>query len=256
MFGILTRRRLGPRLSSTGRRRSRRTAIEVVPLEGRSLLSSASPITITESIAPIMHARGRSVPIQVSGTVGDSDTAATLNRSLAYTVFDTATNRQVSSGTATIAGDGSYHFSLRLPERHHASAEEFTVVVMASDSAGNSNTDSAMVTATPRMGRFGRSRHGGNSLNFGGAGQGQSNTVTVSGSNDTVTQYITNYESNTYNITITTTNINAPPPPPPHPAPPPPPHHPPGPPGPPRPDPPGPPPPAPQPGPPGAPAPP
>lgn len=260
MLGILTKKPSGLRLSSAGPRRGRHIAVEVAPLECRSLLSSAGPLTITESVAPLMRNRGASVQVRVSGTVDDSDTAATLSRSLAYTVFNTETNQQVRSGTTMIAGDGRYQFNLRLPGRHHARSEEFTVLVTASDSAGNSSTDSAMVAVTPRMGRSGRGRFGGevggrrggnsNSLNFGGAGQGQSNTVTVPGSNDTVTQYITNYESNTYNITITTTtNINPPPkPPPPHPAPPPP-HHPPGPPPPHHP--PGPPPPPPHPGPPG-----
>ena len=149
MFGILTRKRLVPRLSTTGRRRSRHTAIEVAPLECRSLLS-AHLRSRSQSRCPDNSAREQSVPIQVSGTVGDSDTAATLSRSLAYTVFNTETNQQVRSGRAMIAGDGSYRFNLRLPARHHASTERFTVVVMASDSAGNSSTDSAMVTVTPK----------------------------------------------------------------------------------------------------------
>jgi hypothetical protein len=227
-----------------------------------------SPITVTESVTPLSAARGRSVSVQVSGTVTDSDTAATLNSSLAYAVFNSRTNRQIGSGTAMIAGDGSYLFDVRLPGGRHSSSEDFSIVVVASDSDGNSGIDFATVAATPRRGGSGRGSfhvtsadqrvESSNTLNFGGAGQGQSNTITVNGNNNTVTLNVTNYESNTYNVTITTMagqDINSPPKPPPPPhhhppgPPPPPPHHPPGPPGPPpHPGPPGPPP---HPGPPG-----
>ena len=248
-------------------------AIGVAPLESRSLLSTVSPITVTESVVPQPHsgARGRPIAVQVSGTVADSDTAATLNKSLAYAVFNTANDHQLRHGTAAIASDGDYSFDVRLPVqsagRRSSSADQFTISVMVSDSAGNSGTDSATVAVTSmgRQGRsLGRGAHGGHlgrrlgsggnstHVTVGGAGQGQSNTVSVPGSNDTVTQYITNTETNTIYITVTTTtttNINTPPPPPP--APPPPPPHP-------APPPPAPPPPhpAPPPPPPGQPAPP
>ena len=88
---------------------------------------------------PDHAARGPSVQVRVSGTVGDSDTAATLSRSLGYTVFNTETNQQVRSGTAMIAGDGSYRFNLRLPGGRHAAVP------------GNSRSSSwpATVQATP-----------------------------------------------------------------------------------------------------------
>ncbi len=270
MFSFITRKGTGLGSRKAGRRRSRRAAIEVAPLEGRWLLSTASPITVTESVTPLAAARGRSVQVQVSGTVTDSDTAAVLKPSLAYAVFNSRANREIGNGTATIASDGSYQFDVRLPRGRHSRSNDFTIIVMASDNAGNSGTDSATVAATPRMHGSGSGRfrvtsfdqrvESSNTLDFGGAGQGQSNTVTVNGSNDTVTLNVTNYESNTYNISVTTTavqNINSPPKPPPpphHPPGPPPPHHPPGPPPPHPPG--GPPPPPAQPGPPGPPPPP
>ena len=248
MFSLFTRKGTGSGSLKAGRRRSRRAAIELAALEGRWLLSTASPITITESVTPLAAARGRSVQVQVSGTVTDSDAAARLNPSLAYVVFDSQTNRQISSKTATIAGNGSYSFDVRLPRERTRGRV-----------ISRSSSWPATVPATPapiprqwppprgwagsggrrfRVTSFDQRVASANTLDFGGAGQGQSNTATVNGNNDTVTLYVTNYESNTYNITITTTavqNINAPPkpappPPPHHPSPPPPPHHPPGPP--------------------------
>ncbi len=228
----------------TNRKARRKAAVEVAALESRSLLSTVSPIAVTESVSPVNDGGGRHRPVmvQVSGTVTDSDMSTTLDRSLAYTVFDTSTNRMVQSGTATINPDGSYAFDIRLTGRHHSSAGDYTIGVTASDSAGNTGSDSAMVGVTPDRGgrgRFqgnfgdfsGRFRHGGRSarLDFGGPGQDQTNTVSVPGSNDTVTQNVTNYQSNIYNISITTTNTNinnvnvnhGPPPPPPPPVPPP-----------------------------------
>ncbi len=168
--------------------------------------------------------------VQVAGSVSDGDTSATLNRSLAYTVFDTTTNRQVRAGTTSIAADGSYGFNIRLTGRHHSSAGDYSISVTADDNAGNTGSDSAMVSVTLDRGGQGRSRSDRGSgrssrLNFGGPGQNQTNTVSVPGSNDTVTQNITNYQSNTYNIAITTTNatttnIKVPPPTPPPPPPP------------------------------------
>ena len=81
MLGNLTTRAAASRLSRVGRRRSRRASIEVAPLESRSLLSTVSPITITEAVSPLMAGgMGRPITVQVSGTVTDSDTAATLNK--------------------------------------------------------------------------------------------------------------------------------------------------------------------------------
>ena len=151
------------------------------------------------------------------------------NKSLAYSVFDSANDHQVGGGMAAIGSEGDYSFKVRLPvhgiDRHSSRADQFTITVMASDSAGNSGTDSATVavTSTGHRGRgLDRGAHGGsggnlNRLTLGGAGEGQSNNVSVPGSNDTVTQYITNTETNTVYITVTTTtttNINTPPPPP------------------------------------------
>ncbi len=181
MLETFTRRAKTSALLRPGRRRSRRAAIEVAPLESRSLLSTVSPITITEGVNPKMvgEARGRPIAVSVSGTVADSDTSAVLNRSIAYTVFDNQKDRQVGSGTATIASNGSYGFNVRLPERHagrHASGtEEFTISVMANDSDGNSNSDSAVVTVTPEAGRGFSGRHfgrrGSSSSGHGGAPQ-------------------------------------------------------------------------------------
>ena len=242
MIGILATRATALNSPRAGRPPSRRAAIEVLArVPGRCcsrVPPSPSPRRLTRSRLP----GGGPSPF-VSGTVADSDTSATLNRSLTYAVLDTQTDHQVRSGTATITGDGTYNFDVRLSGRGHGRrhliAGQFAISVMAGDSASNTGTDSAMVAVTPEAGRSGRGRFRG--IHVGGAGQGQSNSVSVPGSNDTVTQNITNYESNTYNITITTTtttNINAPPPPPQpappppgHPAPPPPPSAPPPPPG-------------------------
>lgn len=264
MFGTLRSRATASGRPGAARRSGRRAAIEVAALEGRLLLSTASPITVTEAVNPlsIPGARGRPITVQVSGIVTDSDTAATLNRSLAYTIFDTVTGRETGHETAPIAADGSYAFDVRLSTRHlgrhHSGSEPLAISVMATDSDGNSGTDSVMVDVASNGGgrrgsrRFdGGGRGGSGRLDFGGPGQGQSNGISVTGNNNTTTQNITNYQSNTYNITIittttTTTNINTPP------NPPPPPHHPgPPPPPPPHPGPPG--PPAPHPGPPGPP---
>ena len=141
------------------------TDVEVTQLESRSLLSTTSPISLTETISPqmITSSNGRPVSVQVSGTVTDSDTAATLNKSLAYTVFDTQTNHQVRSGTATIDGSDSYTFNVNLHGRgfgrHHSKVSQFTISVMASDSDANSGTDSAVVIVTQqqRNGREGMS---------------------------------------------------------------------------------------------------
>ena len=231
---LLARAALAFELPEAVRRRSRRTTLEVTSLEGRSLLSVASPIAITEAVNPqsIGRARGTPITIDVSGTVSDSDTMATLNPALAYSVFATGTNQQVGHGVATIARDGSYNFDLKLTGRglgRHGSSSGFTVAVMANDSAGNTGSDSALVTVTSQPnhhhGRHGRAAGGGIGLTSGGAGQGQSNGVSITGNNDTVTQYVTNTETNTYYITVTT-NINKPPPPPPPPRPAPPPPHP------------------------------
>jgi hypothetical protein len=251
MWTTMRRGATGLGMSRAGRRRSRRAAIGVVTLEGRSLLSTASPITITEGVNPIRAARRGPMEVEVSGIVADGDTAATLDRSLSYTVFDTQTGRQIREGTARIASDGSYRFDVGLSARgsgghHHSSVGQFTVSVMASDSAANTASNSATVDVTPNAGGSGRGRGRDRGFHVGGAGEGQSNSISVPGNNDTVTQNITNYESNTYNVTITTTtttNINTPPPPPPpppHPAPPPPPAPPPQPPPPGHPGPPGP----------------
>jgi hypothetical protein len=140
-------------------------AVEVLALEDRSLLSSASAITITESVNPQMLAAAgrRPIPVQVSGTVTDTDTAATITPSLAYTVFDTQTNHLIRSGTGTLAGDGTYMFNISLHGRgfggNHSSPSQFTISVMASDSDGNSGTGSAIVTVTEN----GHGRAGGNS---------------------------------------------------------------------------------------------
>lgn len=264
MFGTVMRKAAASGLSTAGRRRSRRIAIEVAPLESRSLLSTVSPITVTESVSPQAKVGGRGQPlgVQVSGTVADSDTGATLNRSLAYTVLDTTTGHQIRTGTAMIAGGGDYAFNVRLATRnlgrHHSSADQFTITVTATDNAGNSGTASDTVAVAPNGGHSGRGRFHGRHNGSSGAVQ-SNNSISVPGNNDTVTQDITNYETKTYNITITnnntntnsnnrttttTNNINTPPPPPP--GPPAPPAPPPGPPA----------PPAPAPGPPAPPAPP
>jgi hypothetical protein len=107
MFSLFTREGTGLGSRKAGRRRSRRAAIEVAPLEGRWLLSTASPITVTESVTPLAAARGRSVHVQVSGTVTDSDTAAVLNPSLAYAVFNSRTNSEIGSGTARSPATGA-----------------------------------------------------------------------------------------------------------------------------------------------------
>ena len=86
------------------------------------------------------------ITVDVAGTVSDSDTMATLNPVLAYSVFATGTDQQVGHGTATIASDGRYSFDVRLKGRgigRHGSSTGFTIGVMASDSAGNAGSDSA-----------------------------------------------------------------------------------------------------------------
>jgi hypothetical protein len=223
--------------STKSHRHSRRAAMEVACLENRSLLST-SPITITEALTPqsIGHAQGRPLTVDVSGTVTDSDTTAALNPRLAYSVFSTRTGDQVGHGTAMIAADGGYSFDVRLfgngLGRHNATTR-FMISVTASDNAGNSGSDSALVTVASQRNHHDRGHGTGEGSGFrlttGGAGEGQSNSVSVTGNNNTVTQYVSNTETNTYDITVTNLN-NAPPPPPPHhpgpphqPAPPPPP---------------------------------
>jgi hypothetical protein len=254
-----TRKRATARLPSRDhRRRSRRAGIEVAPLENRALLSTTatSPITITETVTTPATPTpfGRPIPVQVAGTVTDSDAPpATLDKTLAYTVVNTQTNREIRTGTAAIQPDGSYMFTVDFPGRrfgrHHfqgfAITSDFTITVMASDSAGNTGSDSSSVLITPSQGpdggnpffsgngqfsrRFGSGSGGAGNLAFGGPGQGQSNSVSVPGNNNTVTQNVTNNQSNTYNITnnvtnttttTTTTTINSPPQPPHHPGPP------------------------------------
>jgi hypothetical protein len=236
MFGAFTTRWTAFGFWRSSHRRSRRAVISVALLESRSLLSTASPITITEAVNPqsISLARRGHVMVDVSGSVADSDSMATLKPALAYSVFATGTDHQVGFGTAMIASNGSYNFDVTLSGRglsRRGATSGFTISVTASDSAGNTGSDSAMVTVASLPNDHGhrRGRAGGNSIGLtsGGAGQGQSNSVSVTGDNDSVTQYVTNTETNTYYITVTT-SIGVPPPPPPPapPAPPPPPVHP------------------------------
>jgi hypothetical protein len=184
---------------------------------------------------------GRVLPVQVSGTVSDSDTAATLNNSVDYAVFAGQSHHPLSMGTATLDSQGDYSLSINIPARgfrHNMIGHPYRVSVSASDNAGNTGTDSALVALPDQQGYPGggtgsfshrsgtRTGGGGGSagLKFGGPGEGQQNSVSVPGSNDTTTQYITNSQSNTYNITTNVNNSvnnNTPPQPPPAPGPPP-----------------------------------
>jgi hypothetical protein len=229
-------------------RRSRRAEVEVAPLESRALLSNmstspstsaaVSPITITETVSPqtLWPPNGRFVPVHVSGTVTDSDTRATLDPSITYTVFDSETGTQIRMGTATLDSQDDYSFHVSVQARrsgHDFNGRQYTISVMATDSDKNTASDSAVVTVPHDQGN-----HGGNgesfgggeglfsggtfssrrfftgngggggsaNLHFGGPGQGQSNSISVPGSNNTITQNITNTQSNTYNITNNITN--------------------------------------------------
>jgi hypothetical protein len=232
MFG-----RLKPTLGAEAptarvRRRSRRAAVEVAPLESRSLLST---VTITEAVSPkvLWPPNGREVPVTVSGMI--TDTGAPLSSvGLQYNVQDSETGTTSPNMTPQIqlTQSGMYSFTVELQARrsgHDRPGRIYTINVFASDMTGGSDMAFAKVivphdqghrfffggngggnsgdnggsSGTNDLGRRFGSRSSGafgasNSVHLGGSGQGQTNSVTVPGSNNTVTTNITN--NTTYNI--------------------------------------------------------
>jgi len=200
---------------------------------------------ITESVSPqvLWPPNGKLVPVHVSGNI--SDNVATVN-SVQYNVQDSETGGQILSGPVMLGQDGHYSFRIRLQARRAGqdlNGRQYTINVIASDTQGNSNNDSAVVIVphdrghrnggsgaggaaggpdvSGRFGGRGSRQHGSgsgsglgasNRLHFGGPGEGQQNSISVPGSNNTVTQNVTNNQSNTYNFnnSFNTTVTNPP----------------------------------------------
>ena len=218
MWGRLTSRPTARGPGGKVTRARRDAVVGVTPLENRALLST---LTITEKASPtiLWPPNGRMVPVTVSGTITDMGSTVT---SAEYTIHDSETGT-TSAPVAITSLSGSYSFMVELQARRAGSdraGRGYTISVSAVDQAGTEATDSADVIVPHDMGHqgfrgrlgtggFGQNgRHGGagaggasNSLHFGGPGQGQTNTVSVTGNNDTVTQNVTNNQTNIYNIT-------------------------------------------------------
>jgi hypothetical protein len=234
MFHALTRA-LSARGPARGRRGTR-FEVEVAPLECRWLLSNM-PV-ITESVTPrtLWPPNGRTVDVRVSGNVSVTDSAAHVTE-VRYDVQDSQGAIE-PSGPVMLDANGHYSFVVALEARRSGqdfNGRTYTISITSSDNLGDTNTQSTTVivphdrghrsrrgpgdlggagatgshTSGPGgpLGRSGGGNLGGrpnpgpaNRLSFGGPGQDQSNTVSVPGNGNTVTQNVTNNQTNTYNF--------------------------------------------------------
>jgi probable HAF family extracellular repeat protein len=109
--------------------------------------TSPSVITVTASPAMLSPPNGRLVTVTVSGTITDKPFRFGVN-SAVYQVMDEYGQIQ-PSGSVTLGADGRYAFTVALQASRRGNDQDgrrYTIVVSATDNAGNSGSESVTVT--------------------------------------------------------------------------------------------------------------
>ena len=115
-----------------------------------------SPPIITVSASPetLWPPTGQLVAVRVSGTIIDEPDGSGV-KTAAYTVKDEYGQVQ-PSGSFTPEVDGSYAFTIKLQASRNGNDRDgrhYTIEVSATDNAGNSGTESAIVTVPRNWGK-------------------------------------------------------------------------------------------------------
>jgi hypothetical protein len=125
---------------------------ELGPAVAQALASDTTPPAIAVSATPstLWPPNGKMVPVIVSGSITDDEPDGTgVNASTAAYVVTDNYGLVQPSGQVTLAGDGSYTFTIRLQSSRNGRDEggrHYTITVMAQDNAGNNGLASTVVT--------------------------------------------------------------------------------------------------------------
>jgi virginiamycin B lyase len=111
-------------------------------------------ITVWSTPTALWPPNGRMVPVTVSGTISDVGSGVSLS-SAAYSVTDEYGEVQ-PTGAISLGDEGAYSFTVLLQASRHGNDRDgrrYTITVRAKDSAGSSESKSAVVTVPHDQGK-------------------------------------------------------------------------------------------------------
>lgn len=115
--------------------------------------ATAPVVTAFPSRTSLWPPNGKLVPVTIRGSVADN--LSGVVPTVSYRVVDEYGAVQ-PSGTAAVNASGQYSFTVRLPARRNGQdrdGRQFTVLVTATDQAGNTSTTATVITVPHDQGR-------------------------------------------------------------------------------------------------------